>query len=244
MSPLQKNPKPCYYTEYLDLERFLDTQNPVSGNYQDDEAHDEMLFIIVHQAYELWFKQILHELRSIMAYFGSNSLPEKSYGKIIQRLDRIIKIQKLLNDQITILETMTPLDFLDFRDYLIPASGFQSIQFKEIEILLGLKMKYRINFDQKSFYKRLNDKDREYLIELEKQPSLLELIETWLERMPFLETDNFSFIQAYQSALDEMAERDLEIVNRVDYLSEQEREFQINDLKQTRAKFDALFDRD
>ncbi|MBV1911031.1 MAG: tryptophan 2,3-dioxygenase [Kangiellaceae bacterium] len=239
---MQKNTTPCYYSEYLDLTRFLDAQNPVSGQYQEEEAHDEMLFIIVHQAYELWFKQILHELRSIIDIFNEDSVDEKYHGKIIQRLDRIIKIQKVLNDQITILETMTPLDFLDFRDYLIPASGFQSIQFKEIEILLGLTMKYRINFDKKSFYNRLNDKDRKYLLNLEEQPNLFNLIESWLERMPFLERKNFSFVQAYQSALDQMVTRDLEIVKHVDYLSEDEREFQINDLKNTRAGFDALFE--
>jgi len=242
MCPMQKNTKACYYSEYLDLPRFLDTQNPVSGQYQNEEAHDEMLFIIVHQAYELWFKQVLHELRSMINLFDKPSLCEKNHGKIIQRLDRIIKIQKVLNDQINILETMTPLDFLDFRDYLVPASGFQSIQFKEIEILLGLKMEYRINFDRKSFYDRLNEKDRAYLIDLEEKPSLFDLIESWLERMPFLETSNFSFIEAYQKALDDMANNDLEIVSKVDYLSDKEREFQINDLKTTRAKFDALFD--
>lgn len=242
MCAMQKNKTPCYYSDYLDLPRFLDTQNPVSGQYQEKEAHDEMLFIIVHQAYELWFKQVLHELRSIISLFSEQTLDEKQYGKIIQRLDRIIRIQKVLNEQIGILETMTPLDFLDFRDYLIPASGFQSLQFKEIEILLGLKMEYRINFDKKSFYNRLNDKDREYLLELEEQPSLFDLVESWLTRMPFLEHKNFSFVQAYQTALDNMVKRDLDIVKRVDYLSEEEREFQIKDLKNTRAGFDALFD--
>jgi tryptophan 2,3-dioxygenase len=244
MCAMQKNPEPCYYSDYLDLDKFLSAQNPVSGQYQQNEAHDEMLFIIVHQAYELWFKQILHELRSVINIFNSATLDEKQYGKIIQRLDRIIKIQKVLNEQITILETMTPLDFLDFRDYLIPASGFQSIQFKEIEILLGLKMEYRINFDKKSFYNRLNEQDRDYLMDLEQQPSMFELIESWLARMPFLEHKNFSFVKAYQKALDDMVARDLEIVKQVDYLSEQDREFQIKDLKTTRAGFDALFDPD
>lgn len=239
---MQKNTNPCYYTDYLDLDKFLDTQHPVSGQYQQHEAHDEMLFIIVHQAYELWFKQILHELRSIIQIFKEPTLNEKNYGKVIQRLDRIIKIQKVLNDQISILETMTPLDFLDFRDYLIPASGFQSLQFKEIEILLGLKMEFRINFDKKSFYNRLRDKDREYLMTLEEQPGLFDLIESWLERMPFLERDNFSFMQAYQQALDEMINHDLDIVKKVDYLSDEDREFQIADLKKTRSQFDALFE--
>ncbi|MCW8998915.1 MAG: tryptophan 2,3-dioxygenase family protein, partial [Kangiellaceae bacterium] len=65
MCAMQKNSRPCYYGEYLELDKFLDSQHPVSGEYQDEEAHDELLFIIVHQAYELWFKQILHELNWI-----------------------------------------------------------------------------------------------------------------------------------------------------------------------------------
>ena len=189
MCAMQKNSEPCYYGEYLQLDSFLGSQQPVSGKYQEKEAHDELLFIIVHQAYELWFKQILHELNWIHSSFNEPKLDTKHYGRIVQRLDRVIQIQKLLNQQIGILETMTPLDFLDFRDYLVPASGFQSIQFKEIEILLGLKMKYRIGFDIKSFYDRLNDKDRKHLMEMEEAPSLFDQIEAWLERMPFLEKE-------------------------------------------------------
>ncbi len=241
MCAMQKNTTPCYYGEYLHLDKFLDSQHPVSGQYQENEAHDELLFIIVHQAYELWFKQILHELNSILKDFEKPNLTANSYGRIIQRLDRIHGIQKLLNQQISILETMTPLDFLDFRDYLVPASGFQSIQFKEIEILLGLKMAYRINFDKKSFYNRLNDTDREHLMELEEQPSLFDRLQDWLERMPFLEKENFSFLDAYKEAVDNMLKSDLEIVNNNDYLSEEDKAFQKKDLEKTHSHFDALF---
>lgn len=239
---MQKNTSPCYYGEYLQLDKFLDSQHPVSGQYQADEAHDEMLFIIVHQAYELWFKQILHELNSVLSAFHQPNLDANNYGKIIQRLNRINEIQKLLNQQIGILETMTPLDFLDFRDYLVPASGFQSIQFKEIEILLGLKMEYRINFDKKSFYNRLNDTDRDHLMKLEEEPSLFDRLEEWLERMPFLDQENFSFIEAYKKAVSDMLEHDLEIIEGVEYLSEKDRDFQKRDLEKTKQTFEAVFD--
>lgn len=241
MCAMQKNTKPCYYGEYLRLDQFLDSQHPVSAQYQENEAHDEMLFIIVHQAYELWFKQILHEVNSILAVFQKPTLDVKHYGKIIQRLNRVNEIQKLLNQQIGILETMTPLDFLDFRDYLVPASGFQSIQFKEIEILFGLKMEHRINFDKVSFYKRLNDEDREHLIQLENQSSLFDCIESWLERMPFLEKENFSFLKAYQSAVNNMLNSDLAIINSSSHLSDEDKTFQQNDLDKTRKQFDAIF---
>ena len=244
MCAMQKNTTPCYYGEYLQLDKFLDSQKPVSGQYQPDEAHDEMLFIIVHQAYELWFKQILHELNWVLEAFNEPVLNTKKYGRIVQRLDRIIQIQKLLNQQIGILETMTPLDFLDFRDYLVPASGFQSIQFKEIEILLGLKMEYRINFDKKSFYNRLNDKDREHLMALEERPSVFDQLEAWLERMPFLEKQNFSFVEAYHKAVDKMLSNDLSIIENIDYLSDKDREFQTRDLEKTRQQFEALFNQE
>jgi tryptophan 2,3-dioxygenase len=240
---MQKNTKPCYYAEYLHLDKFLDSQHPVSGEYQENEAHDEMLFIVVHQAYELWFKQIIHELTPILKAFNNPVLDTKEYGRIIQRLDRVNQIQKLLNQQIGILETMTPLDFLDFRDYLVPASGFQSVQFKEIEILLGLKMDQRINFDKKSFYNRLNDVDREHLMTMEEEPTLFDQLEAWLERMPFLENENFSFLNAYKKAVEDMLNSDLAIVNSVDYLSDGDREFQLKDLERTKEQFNALFDK-
>lgn len=241
MCAMQRNTTPCYYSDYLQLDKLLDSQHPESPKY-GDEAHEEMLFIIVHQAYELWFKQILHEMNAIYREFNQTHIPEQSLGRIVSRLERIKSIQKLLIDQIQIMETMTPLDFLDFRDYLVPASGFQSIQFKEIEILLGLKSKYRINFDQASFYQRLNEKDRNHLQAMEQQPSLFDCVEQWLERIPFFEFGDFQFWKAYGEAVDKMLINDEEIIKSNDYLSDKDKDFQLKDLKTTRASFDALLD--
>ena len=240
---MQKNTKPCYYPEYLQLDKLLDAQHPESKKY-GAEAHDETLFIIVHQAYELWFKQILHEIRSILPVLSQSHVDESKISTVNLRLERVHRIQDVLVDQIDILETMTPLDFLDFRDYLIPASGFQSIQFKEIEILLGLKSEYRINFDKKSFYSRLNEQDRNYLMDLEEQPSLFDAVEKWLERMPFLEFGNFKFWNIFKEAVDTMLDHDEKVLKEADYLSDAEKTFQLNDLENTRATFDALFDKD
>src|SRR5881397_1186851 len=112
--------QPLYYWSYLDLDSVLSAQKPRSG------AHDEMLFIVVHQAFELWFKQILFELDAVLGVMGRDVVAEKDMGEVVAHLMRINKIQRLLTDQIEVLETMTPLDFLEFRDVLIPASGFQS----------------------------------------------------------------------------------------------------------------------
>lgn len=240
---MQKNTKPCYYPEYLQLDKLLDAQHPESKKY-GAEAHDETLFIIVHQAYELWFKQILHEIHSILPVLSQSHVDESKISTVNLRLERVHRIQDVLVDQIDILETMTPLDFLDFRDYLIPASGFQSIQFKEIEILLGLKSEYRINFDKKSFYSRLNEQDRNYLMDLEEKPSLFDAVEKWLERMPFLEFGDFKFWNIFKEAVDTMLNHDEKVLKEADYLSDAEKTFQLNDLENTRATFDALFDKD
>lgn len=240
---MQKNTKPCYYPDYLQLDKLLDAQHPESKKY-GAEAHDETLFIIVHQAYELWFKQILHEIHSILPVLSQSHVDESKISTVNLRLERVHRIQDVLVDQIDILETMTPLDFLDFRDYLIPASGFQSIQFKEIEILLGLKSEYRINFDKKSFYSRLNEQDRNYLMDLEEKPSLFDAVEKWLERMPFLEFGDFKFWSIFKEAVENMLNHDERVLKEADYLSDAEKTFQLNDLENTRATFDALFDKD
>jgi tryptophan 2,3-dioxygenase len=100
----------------------------------DPAQHDETLFIIIHQTYELWFKQVLHELAEVRERLGRDAVLSA-----VRLLRRCIEIQRVLVGQIAVLETMTPVDFLAFRDHLMPASGFQSAQFREIEFLAGLK---------------------------------------------------------------------------------------------------------
>ena len=185
--------KPMYYSDYLQLEKILDAQYPESfkkGNYP---AHDEMLFIIIHQAYELWFKQILFELDFIMEVFTKSKIDDNSedLNLVRHRLNRIIKIFELLNQQITLLDTMTPLDFLEFRNLLTPASGFQSVQFRLIEARLGLEMEAR---HKKDYYKRTNEggfdnADYKKINETENHITLLNLINNWLERLPFFEQE-------------------------------------------------------
>lgn len=117
------------YNRYLQVEELLSLQRLQS----DPPHHDETLFIIIHQAYELWFKQILHEIESAI-----QAMQDRKVLRACRRLTRVGKIMKLLVDQIHILETMSPIDFLQFRDRLNPASGFQSIQFREVEFIAGL----------------------------------------------------------------------------------------------------------
>ncbi|NBB88777.1 MAG: hypothetical protein GVX96_03180, partial [Bacteroidetes bacterium] len=139
-----------HYKEYLQLEKILNAQN-LRSEEVGDPAHDEMLFIIVHQAYELWFKQILYELTAVRNDFKMDVIDERRIFKAVERLNRVVEIQSLLIKQIEVLETMTPLDFLDFRSYLFPASGFQSHQFRKIEILMGLPDEQRIKYNDKHY---------------------------------------------------------------------------------------------
>ncbi|HYP29471.1 MAG TPA: tryptophan 2,3-dioxygenase family protein [Blastocatellia bacterium] len=118
------------YGDYLRIQDLIALQQLKSEPAQ----HDETLFIIIHQVYELWFKQILHELDTIIDRLDRDE-PLSAH----RLLRRCIEIQRLLVSQVAVLETMTPMDFLAFRDHLLPASGFQSSQFREIEFLSGLK---------------------------------------------------------------------------------------------------------
>jgi tryptophan 2,3-dioxygenase len=126
-----ENP-PLSYNKYLRVQDLINLQDLLST----PAHHDELLFITVHQAYELWFKQILHELDAGIQFLEEDRVPAAT-----RAIKRIVEIEKLLVNQIHILESMTPISFLAFRDQLNPASGFQSMQFREIEFSSGLKDK-------------------------------------------------------------------------------------------------------
>ncbi len=240
---MKKNIEPCYYGDYLHLDKLLGAQEPQSAKY-GEEAHEETLFIIVHQVYELWFKQVLHELNSVIDTFNQPSVKDEQLTQVVHRLHRVIQIQKLMNDQIAVMETMTPQQFLSFRDYLVPASGFQSIQFKRLEISLGLKREFRIDFDKQSFYNRLEDKDRALLEALEAKPSLFDLVDAWLARMPLLEMDGFAFWDYYKNATDSMLAEDKETISTNPTLSDKEKQQELHDLEGTKESFEALFSHD
>jgi tryptophan 2,3-dioxygenase len=201
----KKERKPVYYSEYLQLDKILSAQQPES-ELENIKADDEMLFIIIHQTYELWFKQILHELGIVRNIFKQENIHNNTpdiYNSV-HRLKRVCSILNVAVTQMGVLETMTPLDFLDFRDLLRPASGFQSIQFKMVEATLGLNYEHRHG---KSYYlSQLTPADIERVKSAEKEQSLLVLINNWLERMPFVknkaywEGSDHSFWTKYRTA--------------------------------------------
>lgn len=233
--------EPLYYGDYLQLDKILNAQtlkSEVNGNL----AHDEMLFIVIHQAYELWFKQIIFEVDSIIKMMSEETVLDKDLSTIVHRLERVVEIQRILNAQLKVIETMTPLDFMDFRDYLVPASGFQSVQFRMLEIKLGLKKKSRLPIDAEFFSSRLNEEDRKLILDVEEKVSVLELLDKWLARMPFSKFKTYDFWSEYKIAVDKMLSSDKKIIETNGYMSDTERQRELANLDATKMSFSLILD--
>ena len=161
---------PLSYNKYLRVQDLINLQDCLS----DPAHHDELLFITVHQAYELWFKQVLHEIDAAIQFLSEDRLPPAT-----RAINRVVDIEKLLVNQIHILESMTPISFLAFRDQLNPASGFQSMQFREIEFSSGLK-------DERILREFRNDPFASERLQLRMdRPSLADAFYKMLERRGF-----------------------------------------------------------
>src|SRR6266566_6085149 len=229
------------YGEYLRLGELLSCQSPKSAE-AGRPAHDEMLFIIVHQVYELWFKQILWEIDAVLETFRGSPVPEEELGQAVLRCGRIVEIQRVLIQQVDVLETMTPLDFLDFRDDLIPASGLQSAQFRLIENKLGMRRQDRLQLHTAPYTSRLSEEDAARVEAAEKEPSLFDLIEGWLERTPFLNFGDFDFWREYRRAVDAMLAADRASIRSNPTLTEDEKATQLAGVEATAGRFADVFE--
>ena len=234
--------KDQYYRDYLQLDTILNAQHMVSSEPGNVEAHDEMLFIITHQAYELWFKQVLFEVEAIIGIFSQANVAEKDVALANHYLNRINRIMPVLISQFDIIETMTPSAFTDFRSYLNPASGFQSLQFRLLEIGLGLRGAERQEFGGQKFHSRLDQRDRDEAYAAVEKQSLLEVMTKWLERMPFLEHKDFTFSAALKNVVHEMYEADRERLRNSSSPADGIQQ-QLEQIDKTEAGFDALFDK-
>jgi tryptophan 2,3-dioxygenase len=230
-----------HYASYLQLDKVLEAQQLRSESF-GEKAHDEMLFIVIHQVYELWFKQIIHELESVVEMFRDEMVDENEISVAVARMDRVIEIQKVMIDQIRILETMTPLDFLDFRNFLFPASGFQSFQFRKVEVMLGLKAEQRITYHNTPYQTFFTEVQRAELEEISAKGTLLGLLENWLERTPFLNFKGFDFLEEYQKAVKKMITLEQEAIVASDYLSEHEKNMRLKMLGDTDTYFLSVLD--
>lgn len=236
-----KKPKDINYKSYLQLPTLLAAQQPVSGCGGQAFAHDEMLFIIVHQTYELWFKQVLFELDRVQALFSRETVEDKDLRIISAGLGRVVEILQHLVRQIDLLETMTPLDFLDFRNVFRSASGFQSLQFRELEIRLGLRSADRAAYDGKAYSSYLPEEDRKVVAALEAKASLFDQVDGWLSRTPFVATGGFDFWAAYRQAVADMVAGDKKNIAANDSFGDAARQMEMAKLDNLQKQFDALF---
>lgn len=231
-----------HYHDYLQLDQILGAQQLRSAQLEPMPAHDEMLFIIIHQVYELWFKQIIHELESVAGMFSGGHVDERNIGVAVARLSRVTEIQKLLIQQIHVLETMTPLDFLDFRAYLFPASGFQSYQFRVVEVMLGLREFERVTYNHQPYTTAFDETRRRELEKLQAAPSMFELVQDWLERTPFLQYADYDFLEKYKSAVADMLAREAEAIRASPYLSDSDKDGRLAMLGGTETFFRNVLD--
>jgi tryptophan 2,3-dioxygenase len=167
----------------LKLKELLSLQRPLSN----PAHHDEMLFIVIHQVYELWFKQLLHEIDA-----AADALERDDLLRVAKQFRRIHAIQRLLEQQVDILETMTPQEFNQFRDNLNPASGFQSVQFRELEFACGLRRTDVLQWIE------LDDEQRARLQTRLEAPSLYDRARALLARRGFATESSEELIESYR----------------------------------------------
>jgi tryptophan 2,3-dioxygenase len=171
------------YGSYLKIDELLGLQQPLSR----PPHHDEMLFIVIHQVYELWFKQVLHELDATMTALDRDDLL-----RVAKHFRRIHAIQRLLEEQVDILETMTPQEFNQFRDHLNPASGFQSVQFRELEFACGVRRTDVLQWIE------LNDAQRARLERRANEPSLYDRVKALLRRRGFATGSSADLVESFR----------------------------------------------
>ncbi len=230
-----------HYHDYLKVEQILSAQVLESEKKGRKPAHEEMLFIIIHQTYELWFKQILHELGSVVKMFSVKDVDERNIGVATSRLRRVIEIQEVLVSQVRVLETMTSLDFLEFRSYLFPASGFQSFQFRQIEAIMGLEEEHRLRYGPKPYHTQLHDDQASEIQEMERAESLFECMESWLERTPFLHLGDFEFLKHYQQAVDDMIAKEKKFI-QISEMPQDEKDRHIEMLEANSSYYEMVTD--
>ena len=227
------------YSDYLQLDKILHAQTLASAA-AGRGAHDEMLFIVFHQIYELWFKQILFELDDIQARFSRSVVDDRDMQPILTRLERIAAIWRLLVQQIDVLETMSPQDFIDFRDFLKTASGFQSWQFRLIETRLGLRREDRLSVFHGQFDENFREEHKQPIAAAEKSSSLFEELDGWLARTPFVSGSGYAFGDSYRAAVHKMLD-EKEALARQNLVGEA-LAVETQAIARGRRKFDGIFD--
>ncbi|CAF4317768.1 unnamed protein product [Rotaria socialis] len=205
--------QPLNYSTYLRTNILLSALKCLSHTNRSDNStppvHDEHFFILIHQVFELWFKQILFEIDSVRHIFDQNDDVIPFLFNINLRLKRTATIWNMLIDQLQLLESMTPMEFLEFREFITPASGFQSLQFRIIEMKLGLtdafRSSYKTNYFIRTMFKGEQANELESAV---RELPLLRHVERWLEKI--YDNTSFDFNDVFKLAIQNMIEHEKE----------------------------------
>lgn len=239
-----KNQKPVEYTDYLKLDSILNAQELESKKNTGTAAHEEMLFVLTHQTYELWFKQIIWEIDSILSIFSAKDVSDQNLSKAVHRLKRVNEIWRVLISQITVLETMTPMEFMEFRNHLYPASGFQSAQFRLIENKLGLEEEHREMHGGCPYHQFLKESDKPAIEQAAKNTSLLRAVEAWLERTPYLKTKGYDFWTEYKKSVDTMLDDEEQLIKNNPSLHKDDKDKSLASVQTLRSSFETFMNKD
>jgi tryptophan 2,3-dioxygenase len=233
-------PQVITYGTYLQLDRLLGAQSPpdlekaAAAPLATRELihHDEMLFIVVHQVYELWFKLILHELSYARDLLGRTAaggdggraerVPERVVPTVVSTVERVNEIFRILTAQWRVIETMQPAHFLQFRDAITPASGFQSVQFRELELLAGLSQTQRGGQPWGSYEHQLAPAERRRVEARASAMTLKAALMDWLRRTP-IEQAYPKFAEDYVAAFDRYADDQIALQAKNPHATEPER---------------------
>ncbi len=228
------------YGTYLDIDKILSAQKPLSKTASGKPVHDELLFIQFHQIYELWFKQILFELDDVITRLAADRVDESDMQPILTYLGRVVEIFKQTEGMIDVLETMPPQSFVDFREYLGTASGFQSAQFRLIETRLGLTRKTRLCVFHGQFDDNLKPQTQAALKQAESVPTLFEALDCWLSRTPFVNLHEYAFFKDYRAAVEGMFMEKINLARTS--LSGDALAAELEAIAKGRQKFESIFD--
>jgi tryptophan 2,3-dioxygenase len=222
------------YGAYLQLDRLLGAQNPPDlarepGATRPHLHHDEMLFVVVHQAFELWFKLMLHELtfaRDLLGRVGvgngagrAERVPEKTIPTIVATVERVNEILRVATSQFRVIETMHPAHFLQFRDAISPASGFQSVQFREMETIAGLEPGEREGQSAGPYLDHLAPAERAPVERRLGEMTLKAALMDWLRRTP-IEQAYPRFAEEYAAAFDRYVDEQIGLQDRNPHANE------------------------
>ncbi|MEN0066085.1 MAG: tryptophan 2,3-dioxygenase family protein [Myxococcota bacterium] len=211
-------PKTPTYWDYLRLDQLLGIQSGLEAS-PDDVSADELHFIVVHQAFELWFKLLLSEIRLARDHLGQPRVDEETIPYVVQHLRRVNTVLRHAVSQFEVMETLTPQGFLDFRDKLSPSSGFQSFQMREIEILMGLEEAQRILYGKVDPIRHIEESAtdspasrmaRTRLNAVREERTMLAVLDDWLYRTPIMgstpdeASDEATVLQFLEAYLGEM----------------------------------------